>query len=92
MNTKKDIENYKVMMEEINKKYLISFKKYTNQMKIINKLKSKIDVLATEKLSYENIFSIYKTAVNNISNKISLRELKSDNTIISKNSKEKKTN
>ena len=90
MNTKKDIENYKVMMEEINKKYLISFKKYTNQMKIINKLKSKIDVLATEKLSYENIFSIYKSAVNDISNKISLKELKSDNTIISKNSKEKK--
>ena len=90
LNTKKDIENYKVMMEEINKKYLISFKKYTNQMKIINKLKSKIDVLATEKLSYENIFSIYKSAVNDISNKISLKELKSDNTIISKNSKEKK--
>ena len=89
INTKKDIENYKLMMEELNKKYLSSFKNYTYQMNIINKLKSKIDVMATKKLSYESIFSIYKNAVNDISIKSNLRELKSDNTI-NKNTKEKK--
>ena len=76
-------------MEELNKKYLVSFKNYTNQMKIINKLKSKIDIMATKKISYENIFSIYKNAINDIYTKSNLRELKSDNTI-NKNTKEKK--
>ena len=89
INTKKDIENYKLMMEELNKKYLTSFKNYTYHMNIINKLKNKIDDMATKKLSYENIFSIYKNAINDISTKSNLRELKSDTTI-NKNSKEKK--
>ena len=69
INSKRNIENYKLMMEKINKKYLSSFKKYTNQITIINKIKRKIDDLATEKLSYEKIFSIYKKEENNLLNK-----------------------
>ena len=63
-------------MEKLNKKYLASFKNYTRQIDGINKLKKTIDILATQKLSYEKIFSIYETEAKNISVKSNFKEFK----------------
>ena len=87
LTNKKDSENYKMNMEKLNKKYLASFKNYTRYLDGINKLKKKIDVLATQKLSWETIFSIYEKEAKNLSNKSNYKEFK---TIIEEQ-KEKKS-
>jgi hypothetical protein len=64
----KQIEEYKKLNEETNKKYLIAFKQYNSYMKNIKNFQKGIDKVATEKLEYEKIISHYNNAIENIKN------------------------
>ena len=77
-----EIEKYKKLNEEANKKYLIAFKQYNNYMKSIKLFQKGIDKVATEKYEYERIISHYEKA---------LETTKSSKIILQKNnSKENK--
>ena len=58
-----EIEKYKKLNEEANKKYLISFKQYNSYMKGIKLFQKGIDKVATEKYEYERIISHYENAI-----------------------------
>ena len=62
----KEIEKYKNLNEIANQKYLISLQRYNTLIKYIHQLKVKIDKLATNKYSYEELFSHFKKAINQI--------------------------
>ena len=64
----KEIEKYKKLNEEANKKYLIAFKQYNTYMKGIKIFQKGIDKVATEKLEYEKIISHYDNAIENTKN------------------------
>ena len=77
-----EIEKYKKLNEEANKKYLIAFKQYNSYMKGIKLFQKGIDKVATEKYEYERIISHYEKA---------LETTKSSKIILQKNnSKENK--
>lgn len=78
---KKDISNYKQLMEVINRKYLLILGKYNEEMRIVKQLKGSIDSLAESKLSYEEMFNIYKNEVNQLVMKSNMISLKSDETV-----------
>ena len=65
-NSIKDIEMYKSLNETANQKYLLSLKRYNTLMNYIKILKKKIDALANNKYSYEEIFSYFKKNINQI--------------------------
>ena len=58
-----EIEKYKKLNEEANKKYLIAFKQYNSYMKGIKLFQKGIDKVATEKYEYERIISHYENAI-----------------------------
>ena len=58
-----EIEKYKKLNEEANKKYLIAFKQYNSYMKGIKLFQKGIDKVATEKYEYERIISHYEKAL-----------------------------
>ena len=58
-----EIEKFKKLNEEANKKYLIAFKQYNNYMKGIKLFQKGIDKVATEKYEYERIISHYENAI-----------------------------
>ncbi len=62
----KDIEYYKNLNETANQKYLLYLKRYNTILEYIKKLKKKIDDLANNKYSYEEIFSYFKKNINEI--------------------------
>ena len=62
----KDIEFYKNLNETANQKYLLYLKRYNTILEYIKKLKKKIDNLANNKYSYEEIFSHFKKNLNDI--------------------------
>ena len=62
----KDIEFYKNLNETANQKYLLYLKRYNTILEYIKKLKKKIDDLANNKYSYEEIFSYFKKNINEI--------------------------
>ena len=62
----KDIEYYKNLNENANQKYLLYLKRYNTILEYIKKLKKKIDDLANNKYSYEEIFSYFKKNINEI--------------------------
>ena len=62
----KDIEYYKNLNETANQKYLLYLKRYNTILEYIKKLKKKIDELANNKYSYEEIFSYFKKNINEI--------------------------
>ena len=77
-----EIEKFKKLNEEANKKYLIAFKQYNSYMKGIKLFQKGIDKVATEKYEYERIISHYEKA---------LETTKSSKIILQKNnSKENK--
>ena len=65
-NSIKDIETYKNLIENANEKYLLSLKRYNTLIKYIKILKKKIDELANNKYSYEELFSYFKKNINEI--------------------------
>ena len=64
----KEIEKYKKLNEEANKKYLIAFKQYSSFMKSVKLFQKSIDKVATDKLEYDKIISHYDSAINNVNN------------------------
>ena len=58
-----EIEKYKKLNEEANKKYLMAFKQYNSYMKGIKLFQKSIDKVATEKYEYEKIISHYEIAL-----------------------------
>ena len=79
INSLKEIEKYKKLNEEANKKYLIAFKQYSSYMKSVKLFQKSIDKVATDKLEYDKIITHYDTAINNVNND-------SNNLIAQKNS------
>ena len=63
-----EIEKYKKLNEEANKKYLIAFKQYNSYMKGVKAFQKSIDKVATEKYEYEKIISHYENALENADN------------------------
>ena len=74
----KDIEKFKNLNEIANQKYLLSLQRYNNLIKYIHQLKIKIDKLATMKYSYEDLFSYFKKAINQVINKNNAKILYKD--------------
>ena len=74
----KDIENFKDLNEMANQKYLLSLKRYNTLIKFIEELKVKIDNLASEKYSYEDLFSYFKKAIIQVINKNNANGLQKD--------------
>ena len=68
-NSIKDIEKFKNLNEIANQRYLLSLQRYNSLIKYIHEIKIKIDKLATMKYSYEDLFSYFKKAINQIINK-----------------------
>ena len=66
--SQKKIEQFKILNEEANKKYLIAFKQYHNYMKGVNIFKQEIDKIATKKFEYDRILSHYTNIINEIDN------------------------
>ena len=64
----KEIENFKKLNEEVNKKYLIAFKQYNSYMKGIKSFQKGIDKVATKKYEYEKIISHYQNALDKTGN------------------------
>ena len=73
-NSIKEIENYKKLNEEANRRYLIAFNQYTSYMKSINLFKKVIDKVASDKLDYDKIISHYDNAINNADNSLNLEK------------------
>ena len=73
-NSINDIELYKSLNETANQKYLLSLRRYNTLIKYVKQLKKKIDNLANNKYSYEEIFSYFKKNINQIleKNKINI--------------------
>ena len=73
-NSINDIELYKSLNESANQKYLLSLRRYNTLIKYVKQLKKKIDNLANNKYSYEEIFSYFKKNINQIleKNKINI--------------------
>ena len=65
-SSNKDIEMYKNLNENANQKYLLCLQRYNTLLKYIKALKKKIDDLANNKYSYEEIFSYFKKNINDI--------------------------
>ena len=61
----KEIEKYKKLHEEANKKYLIAMKQHNNYIKNVKSFQKSIDKVATEKFEYEKIISHYQNALEN---------------------------
>ena len=74
----KKIGKLKNLNEIANQKYLISLERYNNLIKYIHQLKVQIDKLATDKYSYEDLFSYFKKAINQIINKSNVKGLYKD--------------
>ena len=74
----KDIEKFKNLNEIANQKYLLSLQRYNTLIKYIHDLKIKIDKLASDKYSYEDLFSYFKKAINQIINKSNIHGLYKD--------------
>ena len=74
----KDIEKFKELNENANQKYLLSLQRYNTLIKYIHQLKIKIDDLATSKYSYEDLFSYFKKAINQVINKNAANKLYKD--------------
>ena len=68
LESQKKIEQFKILNEEANKKYLIAFRQYHNYMKGVNSLKQEIDKIATKKYDYDRILSHYTNILNEIDN------------------------
>lgn len=68
-NSINDIELYKNLNESANQKYLLSLRRYNTLIKYVKQLKKKIDNLANNKYSYEEIFSYFKKNINQIMEK-----------------------
>ena len=68
LESQKKIEQYKILNEEANKKYLIAFRQYHNYMKGVNLFKQEIDKIATKKYEYDRILSHYDNIINEIDN------------------------
>ena len=66
--SQKKIENFKIMNEEANKKYLIAFRQYSDYMKSVNLFKQEFDKIATKKYDYDRILSHYTNQINEIDN------------------------
>ena len=64
----KEIENYKKLNEDANKKYLIAFKQYNNYINGVKIFQKSIDKVATVKLEYDKIISHYDSAISNVNN------------------------
>ena len=75
---KKDILNYKSMMEDVEKKYLITLKKYNNILKGISEIKKRMNVLADEKYSLESVEELYRKEIESLETKKNLDSLKND--------------
>ena len=69
----KDIETYKNLNESANQKYLLTLQRYNTLKKYIEILKKKIDEVANNKYSYEEIFSYYKQNINQILEKNNIK-------------------
>ena len=89
-NVIKDIETYKLLNEESNKKYLFALKKYDQLMNNVNLIKKRLNNLASIKYNYEELFDYYKDAINQIDkNKYNNQEQKNNLRNILENEKNK---
>ena len=68
LESQKKIEEFKIMNEEANKKYLIAFRQYSDYMKSVNLFKQNFDKIATKKYEYDRIISHYTNIINEIDN------------------------
>ena len=74
-----EIEKYKKLNEDANKKYFIAFKQYNTYMNGVKLFQKGIDKVATEKLEYDKIISHYDYAINNVNNNINIISQKNNN-------------
>ena len=70
LESQKKIEEFKILNEEANKKYLIAFRQYSDYMKSVNLFKQNFDKIATKKFEYDRIISHYTNIINEIDNPI----------------------
>ena len=68
LESQKKIEEFKILNEEANKKYLIAFRQYSDYMKSVNLFKQNFDKIATKKFEYDRIISHYTNIINEIDN------------------------
>ena len=68
IESQKKIEQFKIMNEEANKKYLIAFRQYHNYMKGVTALKEEIDKIATKKYDYDRILTHYDNIIKEAEN------------------------
>ena len=89
----KEIENFKKLNEEANKKYLIAFKQYNSYMKGIKSFQKGIDKVATKKYEYEKIISHYQNALDKTGNmKLIIKKYNSNENNSEKENQEYKLN
>ena len=69
----KDIETYKNLIESDNQKYLLSLHRYNTLKNYIEILNKKIDELANNKYSFEELFSYFKKNINQILEKNNIK-------------------
>ena len=69
----KDIETYKNLNEIANQKYLLTLQRFNTLKNYIKILKKKIDDVANNKYSYEELFSYYKKNINQILEKNNIK-------------------
>jgi hypothetical protein len=84
-----EIEKYKKLNEDANKKYFIAFKQYNSFMNGVKLFQKGIDKVATEKLEYDKIISHYDYAINNVNNNSNIISQKNNNENNSDNNGEK---
>lgn len=73
---KKDIASYKLNIEEIDRKYSVSYNNYKEQLDFCKNLKGKLDNLAENKNGYEKIIESFKNELYQIKMINSLNTLK----------------
>jgi len=68
IESEKQIEIYKKLQEEANKKYLIAFRIYSTYMKGVRQFQEGIDKIATQKYDYDKLLLHYNNTINEIDN------------------------
>ena len=75
---KKDILNYRKLVENIEHKHLSTLKVYNDKLKIVKHIKMKLDKLAQNKFEYEEVFNMYKLKLKSMDDLDNVYLLKGD--------------
>jgi hypothetical protein len=73
---KKDINSYKLVMEEIDRKYAMAYKNYKDQLMMCQNVKRKLERVIENKTAYENIINSFKEELYHINLINSMNKIK----------------